>query len=532
MDRRGFLASLASPLLASCDYEQGKPVYTGQLLGPDAGIGHKLRDGKFGAPAETRRVPIAIIGGGIGGLSAAWRLAGRGITDFKIFELETVAGGNARAGSNGSLPHPWGAHYLPFPTAESVHIRQLLADLGVLQGDPAASVPRYDERYVVGVPQERTYIQGLWQEGTLPKIGASKRDFDQYQRFEDLIRNFQQQRDGEGRKPFAIPSPLSSRTPEARKLDSLNFRDWLTSQGFDSPHLHWYADYACRDDYGAHFHQTSAWAGLHYYACRDGLARDADPHGVLTWPEGNGWLVRQIGLWLRARAPQAFELQSACVRLQTEKSYAEVDIYNAKEDRVIRYRADQVIWAAPAHILAHVWSNPPAGFREAAMSIEISPWLVANLSLDHLPIDAGPYGLAWDNVLYDSPALGYVVATHQTVSVKPGATVLTYYWPLTDQAPAQARKRLLETPWQTWADTIVTELSRPHPGLRDILKRMDIWRWPHAMARPVPGFLSAPVRGMLAGLTRPLSFAHADLTGISLFEEANYAGVQAADAVR
>ena len=532
MDRRRFLASLASPLLASCEFEHGKPVYGGALLGPDMALGHKLRDGGFGAAVETRRVPIAIVGGGIGGLSAAWRLAGRGITDFKIFELEAVPGGNARAGSSGGIAHPWGAHYLPFPTAESVHIRQLLADLGVLQGDPAAAVPRYDERYVVGVPQERTYIEGLWQEGVLPKIGATRRDLDQYERFEDLIRQYQRQRDGDGRKSFAIPSPFSSRIAEARQFDAMSLRDWLLARGFDSPRLHWYADYACRDDYGAHSHHTSAWAGLHYYACRDSLARDADPHAVLTWPEGNGWLVRQIGAWLRARAPNAWEPRSACVRLSTAASYAEIDIYSERENRLIRYRADQVIWAAPAQVLARVWDNPPAALRPAVAQIEVSPWLVANLRLDHLPLDAGPMGLAWDNVLYDSPALGYVVATHQTVSVKPGATVLTYYWPLADQPVAAARRRLLETPWQTWADTIIAELSRPHPGLREALTRIDIWRWPHAMARPVPGFLTQPVRQLLADLRRPLSFAHADLTGISLFEEANYAGVQAADAAR
>jgi hypothetical protein len=134
-------------------------------------------------------------------------------------------------------------------------------------------------------------------------------------------------------------------------------------------------------------------------------------------------------------------------------------------------------------------------------------------------------------VLHDSPALGYVVATHQSMRVRPGATVLTYYWPLAADTPAAGRRRLLDTPWQTWVETIVTELSRPHPGLRDALQRIDLWRWPHAMARPTPGFLTLAIRKLLADLQGPLAFAHADLSGLSLFEEANYAGVRAADAV-
>ena len=130
-----------------------------------------------------------------------------------------------------------------------------------------------------------------------------------------------------------------------------------------------------------------------------------------------------------------------CTRLRTTGASADIDVYLPGENRTIRYRADHVIWAAPAFVLARLWDNPPPGFVAAAARIEISPWLTANLTLDTLPADLGPAGLAWDNVLHDSAALGYVVATHQTVSVKPGPTVLTWYWPLTDESPAAARAR-------------------------------------------------------------------------------------------
>ena len=532
MDRRAFLSTLTSPLLASCEVRDGRLAYDGALRGPDMALGHRLRDGDIPAPTGEERVAIAIIGGGIGGLSAAWRLARRGITDFNIFELEAVPGGNARSDANQITPYPLGAHYLPLPSRDAAFVRELLADLGVLHGDPQAAVPRYDERYLVHAPQDRLYTQGLWQEGLLPRIGASPRDFDQYKRFDDLIENFKMARGPDGRKLFPIPSALASSDKAARALDGVNLDDWLRSRGFDSPLLHWYADYGCRDDYGARAADTSAWAGLHYFACRDGEAADADPHSVLTWAEGNGWLVKQLVAWLASRGAPPIRGGALCTRLETRRSGAELDIYLGAEHRTIRVRAEHVIWAAPAFTLARAWINAGAGFRDAAAQIETSPWLVANLTLDSTPADLGPAGLAWDNVLHDSQALGYVVATHQTIRVKAGPTVLTYYWPLAGEAPRAARARLMTSDWKAWVAPIIAELSKPHPLLRRQLRRIDLWRWPHAMARPTPGFLTLPARAMLAALKGPLHFAHADLSGLSLFEEANYAGVMAASAVR
>src|SRR5207302_5279445 len=45
----------------------------------------------------------------------------------------------------------------------------------------------------------------------------------------------------------------------------------------------------CRDDYGAHSQDTSAWSGVHYFA-----SREHDEKGPLTWPEGNGWILQRL----------------------------------------------------------------------------------------------------------------------------------------------------------------------------------------------------------------------------------------------
>ena len=57
----------------------------------------------------------------------------------------------------------------------------------------------------------------------------------------------------------------------------------------DSRILNWYMNYCCRDDYGATTNNTSAWAGVQYFA-----SREPEEKGPLTWPEGNGWIVRRL----------------------------------------------------------------------------------------------------------------------------------------------------------------------------------------------------------------------------------------------
>lgn len=138
--------------------------------------------------------------------------------------------------------------------------------------------------------------------------------------------------------------------------------------------------------------------------------------------------------------------------------------------------------------------------------------------------------MAWDNVLYESPSLGYVVATHQAL-VDHGPTVWTYYYPLNDPEPRFARTKLLSMSWSDCADVAITDLSRAHPELPGLVESLDVWRWGHAMVRPTPGFLFGQSRRKAALPDGRIHFAHCDLSGMALFEEAQYWGVKAAEAV-
>ena len=525
MNRREFLCSSAALTLASCSSDVTPPLPPVVVHGDDPGFGHRLRLGGFPPASETRRTAVLIIGGGIAGLSAAWKLLRGGVDDFLVCELGERAGGNARWGENAVSAYPWAAHYLPLPTQESRAVRELLADLGALRGDPHVTRPSYEERYLCNAPQERLYRNGVWQEGVMPRAGLSASEREQEQRFAGLMSAFKLRRGRDGRKAFALPLEFSSRDPVLLALDRQTMRAWLLEQGLDSAPLHWYADYACRDDFGTAAAQTSAWAGIHYFACRDGEAEEAAGDIVLTAPEGNGWMVRRLAERIGKRLLTA----ALCTRIGDGGRRAHAEVFLRNEERTLRVEAAQLIYAAPVFTLPAVWPDAPPALLQAARAVDYAPWLTANLTLSRLPEERHGAPLSWDNVLYDGAGLGYVVATHQNMRTRPGPTVLTYYRALAQMAPQAGRQQLLERGREAWAEEILGELQRAHPDLRAITQEIDICRFGHAMARPLPGTLWHGRRDVLARQYRRIQLAHADLSGISLFEEANYRGVLAAE---
>jgi hypothetical protein len=269
-------------------------------------------------------------------------------------------------------------------------------------------------------------------------------------------------------------------------------------------------NYACRDDYGAPSSRVSAWAGIHYFA-----SRENEDKGPFTWAEGNGWIVKR--------------LLAKLGRYVHTGSTVHAMIRDGRRLRVLtegtEYIAEALIFAAPTFLARYLFDEAPA-----ATGFEYSPWLTANLTLDRLPRERG-VEMAWDNVIYDSPALGYVDATHQSLSSRVDRTVWTYYWALAQAAPAESRRLLLEKDWGYWKEAILNDLARAHPDIRACVSRIDIMRMGHAMIRPSVGFLGSEQRRRLADYhAGHVWLANSDLSGISIFEEAQYRGVRAAEA--
>lgn len=498
------------------------PAFPGTLDGVDMARGHGLRDRGFPAPAgaDGEEVGILIAGGGVAGLAAAWTLAEAGYDDFLLHELEDRTGGNARSGRNTVSAYPLGAHYLPVPNREARALRHMLDRFGMIVGADADGAPRYDPYQLCADLEERLLWRGQWQEGLYPQKGLTPDDAAQRDAFFARMDSYRRAVGHDGRPAFAVPSAYSSGDEEYRALDRQSFGAWLRANGFDSPPLRAHLRYCCRDDYGTEPDQLSAWAGIHYFASRRGWAADGDGGRELTWPEGNGRLVALMGDRLGDRIRPA----STIFRVERDGDGVIVDRFDHRQGRSVRTRARAAIVAMPHFVASRV--DPAAA---PGASFTYAPWIVANVTVSRPPRGRGA-ALAWDNVSAGSESLGYVVAAHQTGAAAGGSRVLTWYLPLSREAPADARRILLRRSLRDWQRVVADDLLAMNPDLDGAIERIDIWRWGHAMIRPVPGFLSDPARAAAQRLVPPIFHAHSDVSGLSLFEEAHYRGVAAAEA--
>jgi glycine/D-amino acid oxidase-like deaminating enzyme len=516
--------------LAACRSEPPPPLPGGEIVGASDGIGHRIRDGLRVSPPSERweRVGVVIVGGGVAGLSAAWRLLKSGFDDFVVIELEREPGGTARSGSTGGISHPWGAHYVPAPMKQNEGLIALLDEMGILEGRADDGEPIVAEQYLCRDPEERVFFRGRWYEGLYLRAGASEEDLAQFTRFNQEVDRWIAWRDGGGRRAFAIPIATGSDDAEVTTLDRISMAEWMAARNFDSPRLRWLIDYGCRDDYGLALDQTSAWAGLFYFASRvTKPGKDSQP--LMTWPEGNGRLVSH----LYAKSKQRVRLGiAACEVIPTDEGgRAGVDVTAVDHEgaTAFGFHARRVVFAAPHFLTPYVIRSYREKPPEHVAEFQYGAWMVANLLLRDRPVDRG-FPLSWDNVLYDSPGLGYVVATHQR-GIDRGPTVFTYYYPLCDADPREARRKLLSAGWSSWADVALTDLGRAHREIRSLVERLDVMRWGHAMIRPRPGFVWGAARQMAARPHRGIHFAHSDLSGVALFEEAFYHGVRAAEEI-
>ena len=503
----------------------------GRIVGGNQRAGHLLREprprDRFPEP-DPEPYDVAIVGGGVSGLCAAWKLKKAGLDNFILLEMEPWLGGASASGSAEGTEFPWAAHYINVPPAEADCVKEVLSDLGIIEGYDGDGRPRIPEQHILRWPTERLFKDGRWIEWDLLG-GASAGEQEAILSFEDDMLSWTLYRGFDGRRAFAIPLSYSTTDSRVRELDDISMETYVRSKGWNSPRLDWMINYVCRDDYGGTMATVSAWAGIHYFACRyyDERLRNEYPSDTLTWPAGNGFLVQRLAQDL---ADSQYRLQCPALRIDNDERRVRVGYFDMRSGTYRSVAARTVIHASKLHTAPFLVHGLPGPQVAAIESCEYSPWLTASIQVSELPINA-EVSIAWDNVLYNSESLGYVVADHQTRSVyRDNPSVLVYYLPFVEDIDL-ARQKLLEEEHSYWVNVIMQDLLVAHPDLARVVRRIDVYRWGHAMIRPSPGIIWGRESAIRREPVGNVYFASCDTTGLPLFEEACFSGVRAAEQV-
>ena len=526
--RRDILKSfLGLPIaLAACQTNSGAHPVAGEIVGANVNVGHILRERRvFEVPANNWETTKAVIvGGGISGLSAAWKFKKQNFEDFILLELEDKIGGTSQSGNSTLVNYPWGAHYLPVPFAENTDLIELLGEMSLIEGRGADGEILIKEQFLCRDPEERVFYKGRWYGGLYLSAGASEEDIRQFEEFQKQIDFWINWRDADGKRAFVVPSANCSNDAEVTALDKISFADWLANKGFNSERLIWYCDYACRDDYGLRLETTSAWAGLFYFCSRTRKSGE-ESQLFITFPEGNGHYVR----YFHERVKEKSRLKTLVVEIIPNETGVDVIYLNTETQELRGIRAGKAIYAAPVFTANYLIRDFKQNAPDFVKEFEHNAWFVANLFLKDRPEKRfdRDYPLAWDNVLYESPSLGYVNATHQK-GIDYGSAIFTYYYPMAEQ---NGRAKLFSLDHAQLADVILSDLEMAHKDIRNLTEKIDIMRWGHAMISPRTNFLWSDAREKAQMPYRNIHFAHSDLSGLALFEEAFYHGLRAANEI-
>ena len=154
----------------------------------------------------------------------------------------------------------------------------------------------------------------------------------------------------------------------------------------------------------------SAWAGLHYFAARDGHAANAAEGAVLTWPGGLSTLVARMRAAISARlGHERWLLPGTAARIRETPAGPRIACVT-DDGGAYALQARRAVCAMPLFVAQRLLPDIRAyGYDPAVHAFTRAAWMVSNFVMDGYPLEAPGEPLSWDNVVYQGQGLGYVV---------------------------------------------------------------------------------------------------------------------------
>lgn len=453
----------------------------------------ELPDGAFPQPDE--HMEVAVVGGGLSGLAAAYALREHRPA---VFELHQRFGGTSQGEHLGGVGYSLGGAYFIAPD-EGSELEGLYRELGV-DRVRRVSPPTDDPAVING-----QIVEGFWEGLGLPE--RERRAFEEYR---GLVLSY-------GEEYPDIPLVESRDNGWIRELDRKTLREHIQGKlTVPTPaRLEAAIQAYCTSSFGAGWDEISAAAGWNFIA--------AEEFGRWILPAGNAGLVQ--ALWRKLAG-----VASPRGRASLRRGSRVVDVRVLGRDRVrVTYStapgvyraliAKRVVMACPKHVCRYLLHDLEATDLDrlaATYRIHTTPYLVANVVLRRR------VGLQWYDAfnLGDGSPIGDIVGEHRVTDVvngrfaEPGGSteVLSMYWPMPFttarfQVIPDGSLAVMGSRLAGLMDGLLAPLG---VGREDVLQ-VRMARWGHAMPVAAPGLIAEGVCERLrAPFMEHVYFVHQD----------------------
>ncbi|MGB0006475.1 MAG: FAD-dependent oxidoreductase [Candidatus Sulfotelmatobacter sp.] len=465
--------------LVAAQSDDTQKNHAADVEGEDNRICHQVRDkgnAFFTRPPASARHDVVIVGGGVSGLAAAYRLQHR---DFLLLEKEPHWGGNAYAMEYDGSTYATGSAFLTkdeyaYHFAEEIGLKPLpvnSSDGSIIRGE---------------------LILDTWGDG-LNRLPYAEPVRESFKKFKSEMLALDVEKRG-------------------KELFNQPFSDFL--KGYPEELKQWWDNFG-PSNWGATSEATAAALAIETL---QEMAQESGVDDRYTWPGGLGAITKKLAGILQTKYPDRMQAGATIVAVVPEKQEVQVTYMLGGELKTVTAKA--VIMATPKFVTRRIVDGLPDKQSEAMQQIRYIPYPVVNLIFDK-PV----YNHGYDTWCPGNRFTDFVVADW-VIQKEPGYrqkfNILTCYTPMKEEERSQL---LSESGAQAVAAQVLSDFQRLMPGLNVDPVEVHIYRRGHPLYMSTPG-LYTQVQPLARHSMDRVFFANTDSEGP---ESTTNGGIRAAE---